>query len=119
MSDAEEDQFITTEPDRDDWQARMASPDDPDWLLGETTSYCQVPRYTYEERRQFVVLPFYEDGIQTPGTELFMLWGRALSDNWLYPIPHDWYVMFLVPDSRDGPNRRDFQWVCRTREMVN
>jgi hypothetical protein len=95
---------------------RESDEPDPDWLQGETDSYCQVQRYSYEEHRQFVVLPFYENNVVAAGKERYMLWGRALSDRTLYPIPHEWYVMYLVHDSRDGGSRRDYQWVCRTRE---
>ena len=52
---------------------RESDEPDPEWLQGETDSYCQVQRYSYEEHRQFVVLPFYENNVVAAGKERYML----------------------------------------------
>ena len=72
-----------------------------------------MQRWAHEESRQFMVLPFYENDVVVLGKERYMLWGRALSDGKLYPIPPDWYVLQLA-FARMYPfsNQPIFRWSC-------
>ena len=94
--------------------------EEPEWLK-ETSSYPgedRIQRWQTAKERQFVVLPFYADGAIEPGKELYMLWARALSDQRLYPVPHHWYSMALLHDTRnwgDG-SHTSYRWVCFTHD---
>jgi hypothetical protein len=91
---------------------------EPLWLRGEKESKqgeARVQRVEHEEARQFVVLPFYENGDVEPGEERYMLWGRALSDGILYPIPPHWYTMCLCFHSTYPPEGPPcYRWVVHT-----
>ena len=74
----------------------------------------------HEEARQFVVLPFYENGDVEQGGERYMLWGRALSDGILYPIPPQWYTMCLCFHSTYPPEGPPcYRWVVHTAHEVS
>jgi hypothetical protein len=84
---------------------------DPTWLRGKTRSKSSVLHWREEDDRQFCVLPFYEGNGVEQGRERYLLWGRALSDGRLYPIPTWWYSLDLVPDLREDVSV--YQWVCQ------
>jgi hypothetical protein len=96
---------------------------EPLWLRREKASppgEARVQRWENEEARQFMVLPFYEDGVAVPGKEHFMLWGRALSDGALYPIPPHWYTMALSSQTvYPYEGYPLYQWVCYVCEQVS
>jgi hypothetical protein len=79
---------------------------EPLWLRGEKESKqgeVRVQRVEYEEARQFVVLPFYENGDVKPGEERYMLWGRALSDGIPPTVVHHVSLLPLHLPSRRPP----------------
>ena len=58
-----------------------------------------MQRWEHEESRQFADFPFTRTTthlVCVTHQEKYMLWGRALSDGLLYPIPPKWYVMRLA-----------------------
>jgi hypothetical protein len=91
-------------------QSTIASPpskrprrmNDPEWLRGARSSECLVQRWRDESKRQFCVLPFYKNNAVVQGRDRYMLWGRALPDGRLYPIPPDWYSLDLVPHCNEA-----------------
>ncbi len=70
-----------------------------------------VQRWRDESERQFCVLPFYENDVVVQGRERYMLWGRALSNDQLYPIPLQWYSLDLVPHRNEATAL--YRWVCQ------
>jgi hypothetical protein len=59
-----------------------------------------------------MVLPFYENDVVVRGAERYMLWGRALSDGRMYPIPPEWYVMQLAFEAVYPPGAEaTYRWL--------
>ena len=96
---------------------------EPAWLRGETRSWqreARVQRWEHEESRQFMVLPFYENDVVVRGAERYMLWGRALSDGRMYPIPPEWYVMRLAFEEVYPPGAEaTYRWICMVADWVS
>jgi hypothetical protein len=94
---------------------------EPLWLHGEKESKqgeARVQRVEHEEARQFVVLPFFENGDVEPGEERYMLWGRPCQTEYCILSPRSGapcVSVFIPPILKKDPLATDGWFIPPTR----